>query len=56
LRTSVTQVYHFDAGKSITDLGNKKPKDRYQKEKDSNIKAELKKGNILEIIEDSLNY
>jgi hypothetical protein len=42
----------FDAGKSIVGLGNKRPKDRYQKErerllvriekeKDSDIKAEL---------------
>jgi len=57
----------FDSGKSITGLGNKKPKNTYQKErqrlleriekeKDSDIKAELRKGNIVEIIENSLDY
>jgi hypothetical protein len=46
-------------GKSITGLGNKKPKNRYQKmkeriekEKDEDIKAELREGNIVTIIED----
>jgi hypothetical protein len=56
----------FDHGKSIVGLGNKKPKNRYkkqrqklldriEKEKDSDIKAELKKGNIVEIIENGLD-
>lgn len=54
----------FDSGKSITGLGNKKSANGNQKErqrqlewieeKDPNIKAELKKGNIVQIIEDSL--
>jgi hypothetical protein len=58
----------FDQGKTIVGLGNKKPKDRSQKErqklleriekeKDSDIRAELKKGNVvIEIIQDGLNY
>jgi hypothetical protein len=33
-----------------------KLKDRIEKQKDLHIKAELRKGNIAEIIEDSLNY
>jgi hypothetical protein len=59
----------FSQGKSITGLGNKKLRDRHQrererqrkldrieKEKDPDIKAELRKGNIVEIIEDSMDY
>jgi hypothetical protein len=52
--------------KLFVGLGNKKPKircqkekqrllDRIEKEKDEDIKAELKKGNIVEVLEDSLN-
>ena len=48
-------------------MGNKKPKssyqkqrqkvsDRIEKEKDSDIKAELRKGNIVRIVEDTLNF
>lgn len=57
----------FDQGKTIVGLGNKRPKTPYQKqrqklldiidaEKDPDIKRELRRGNIVEIIEDSLNY
>jgi hypothetical protein len=34
----------------------KKTKDRIDSEKDKDIQTELKKGNIVEIIESSLNY
>jgi ribosomal protein L7/L12 len=57
----------FDQVKAIVGLGNKKPKASYQKqrqrllekidkEKDEDIKAALKRGAIVEIIEDSMNY
>jgi hypothetical protein len=57
----------FDSGKSIVGLGNKKPRNRYQKErqrlleriekeKDPDIRAGLKTGNIVEIIEQGLDY
>jgi len=53
-----TSTNPFDEGKSIVGLGNKKPKNRYQKmkeriekEKDKDIKAEQKKGNIVTVIE-----
>jgi hypothetical protein len=57
----------FDHGKTITGLDNKKPKSSYQKqrqklldridqEKDEEIKEALRKGNTVEIIEDSMNY
>lgn len=52
----------FDRGNKIVGLGNKKPKlsyqkqrqkllDRIDKEKDEDVKRELRKGNIVEIIE-----
>jgi len=34
----------------------KKLKEQIEKEKDLDIKQELKKGNIVEIIEDTMNY
>jgi len=48
-------------------LGNKRPQNRYQKErerllkriemeKDEDIKRELRKGNIVYVIEDSMDY
>jgi hypothetical protein len=58
----------FDSGKIILGLGNKKPKsssfekqrqkllDRIEKGKDPDIKRELRKGNNVEIIKDSLDY
>jgi transcription antitermination factor NusG len=57
----------FDQGKSVVGLGNKKKLNRFQregqrlldrieKEKDEDIKRQLKKGNIVKIIEDSLDY
>lgn len=57
----------FDSGQTITGLGNKKPKSSYQKqrqkvldriatEKDEDIKRELRRGNLVEIIEDSKDY
>jgi hypothetical protein len=53
----------FDQGKSITGIGNKliktpfqeqtqKLKDRIEIEKDEDIKRELRKGNIVTVIED----
>ncbi len=57
----------FDQGISVVGLGNKKKLNRFQreaqrlldrieKEKDEDIKRQLKKGNIVKIIEDSLDY
>ena len=58
----------FDSGKQIVGLDNKikktprqkerqKQKERIEKEKDEDIKRELRKGNIVQVIEDSLtNY
>jgi hypothetical protein len=57
----------FDVGETITGLDNKKRltptqkrnkrlKERIEKEKDEDIKRELRKGNIVQIIEDTLNY
>ena len=57
----------FNAVQSITGLGNKRPKtsyqkqrqrvlDRIEKEKDPDIKRELRKGNLVEIIENSVDY
>jgi hypothetical protein len=57
----------FDQGKIITGLDNKrkktpiqkqrqKLKDRIEQEKDQDIKRVLSKGNIVQIIEDSLDY
>jgi hypothetical protein len=53
-------------GKSFTGLDNKKQKNRYQKqreivmknrkEKNPDIRAELKKSNIVEIFEEVLGY
>ncbi len=62
-----TSTNPFDQGKSITGLNNKVKKspfqkqrqilfDRIEQEKDEDIKRELRKGNIIEIIEDSMNY
>ncbi|MGI0021981.1 MAG: hypothetical protein ACRD9Q_03870 [Nitrososphaeraceae archaeon] len=53
----------FEQDKSILGLGNKKPKSSYErqrqkllegieKEKDEDIKRELRKGNLVEVIED----
>ena len=49
-----TSTDPFSQGKSITGLGNKKLKSRYQKmkeriekEKDKDIKAELREGNVI---------
>jgi hypothetical protein len=49
-----TSTDPFSQVKSITGLGNKKPKSRYQKmkeriekEKDKDIKAELREGNVI---------
>ena len=57
----------FDEGKFIIGLGNKAKKFRFQKErkrlldridqeKDEDIKRELRRGNIVTIIEDSMVY
>jgi hypothetical protein len=55
----------WDQGKNIVGLGNKKHKKEnkfeqrrkeIEKEKDLDIKQELKKGNIVTIIEDSMDY
>ncbi|CAN5447969.1 hypothetical protein BH18THE1_BH18THE1_11690 [soil metagenome] len=57
----------FYQGKAIVGLGNKKPEISYQKErqrvlkrieveKDEDIKRELRKGNIVYVIEDSMDY
>jgi len=57
----------FDQGKSITGIGNKvkktpfkkqmqKLKDRIEQEKDEDIKRELRRGNIVTIIEDAFGY
>lgn len=57
----------FDKGKSITGLGIKvkksplkrqmqKLKDRVEEEKDEDIKRELRKGNIVQIIENAFDY
>ena len=57
----------FDSKKSILGLGNKRPQNRYQKErerllkriemeKDEDIKRELRKGNIVYVIDDSMDY
>jgi hypothetical protein len=57
----------FDEGKTIVGLGNKRKKNRQQnkfqkikerieKEKEPDIRKELKKGNTVEIIEDRLDY
>jgi hypothetical protein len=57
----------FDEGRIITGLGNKRKKYRHQnkfekikerieKEKDEDVKRQLRKGNTVEIIEDGLDY
>jgi hypothetical protein len=57
----------FDQGKSITGIGNKvtktpfkkqmqKLKDRIEQEKDEDIKREVRRGNIVTIIEDAFGY
>lgn len=57
----------FDPGQTVTGIGNKKHQNRYQKErekvleridneKDEEIKSALKKGNIVEIIEDTMYH
>jgi hypothetical protein len=62
-----TSTNPFDKGKSITGLDNKKKKtpfekqrqklkERIEQEKDQGIKRELRKGNIVQIIEDAFDY
>ncbi|MGI8720565.1 MAG: hypothetical protein ACR2KF_08595 [Nitrososphaeraceae archaeon] len=57
----------FDSKKAVVGLGNKKPKDRRQKEldkireridmeKDPDIKRELRRGNLVKLIEESIDY